>query len=1145
MGYAGAGKSAILEAAKEAWEASGYRVYGLSPFGKAAENLQKKGIPSQTLHKFLKSYHNGRSHYHVKSVLVLDEAGSVDVTRFQEFLAAVEHLGVKAVVVGDGAQTQPIEAGAAFRLVTSRMGLRKIETVVRQKETWQREASRLFGTYETRQALQMYQDRGHVQFVEEKIPDLQGLMAQEKHREIVECYNLSRRLCGNIYHKISEEAESKNLSSQETFVFLKKHQDYAVFKHWQTLRRSASDSILSHLEDCRPLMKELGVDPLKFAGQFVQRDRDVSSQNTQASQLVKFWNLPTPDPETLPHQCEVRAETKKEMVRQWAVSLKEFPDQSHVMLTYTNRDTASLNHEARHLMKQQRVVSLEEYVCTLRREDKDDFGRIVVTEEQKPFARGDQIVFTRNDNSLNVKNGTLGTIEEINSRKIRVKLEGEERHVSFALRLYPYFDYGWAVTIIKSQGITADRVFKLATYEENRNLAYVGMTRHHLSLKVFGSKLDFWRNDVFLDRLSSSKEKLLGLDYISQEEAARRLQPSHSKLAQALEKLGHQMDAIEFISRKGWERIAERFLGQTPRKENIQIPQESLEEAKRARLMGVHPGKISLKEKIVLKSAVLQQAGKLPPKTLTEAEMTAVFHPEPTAPVSPALSLKSGKMPHTFLSPTTPSPSPEQTTEKPQRRFAPDPQPLYRVEDVRRNLTSYSVEYLCTHLLGNSNPHLSNKRQLRYGKSGSLAITLTGKKMGMWHDFERGEGGDLFQLVQRERGGEFKEALAYVAEALRISPEHLLPRPTLSQKDDDTLKEERRRQKVQNLCNATIPLQGTLAETYLRKHRGIRGTLPADLQFIKSHYNYIAGKSFPVLAALARNKTGKVTGVQLVFLDRWTGQKAKADLTKQSVGSFIGSPVQIQKGSGVIFLAEGVETALSLKEAGLKGDIYATLSVSNIQGMGAFLQDKSRPVVICADADAENSPARKTVEEAASFLKDQGLAVSVIRPDLTKGDFNDILRKEGISAVQAYFRDYLKDGPELTSKASQPKVPTSPPSHSPYWEEEFKKQYLAAHPERATQKTITPSQSTPLTPSQIIGKFKFLTEQINTLENKSIVERLTKERNSLVAFILQDNTLMTRIRLRDNTVATHIAQIADSLKKQQERTINQKIELER
>ncbi len=402
-----------------------------------------------------------------------------------------------------------------------------------------------------------------------------------------------------------------------------------------------------------------------------------------------------------------------------------------------------------------------------------------------------------------------------------------------------------------------------------------------------------------------------------------------------------------------------------------------------------------------------------------------------------------------------------------------------------------------------------------------------------------------FNWCSGERGGEFKEALAYVAEALRISPERPLARPILPQQDDDALKEERRRQKVQKLCNTATPLQGTLAETYLRRHRGIRGILPADLQFIKSHYNFVAGKSFPAMAALARDKTGKVTGVQLVFLDRWTGQKAKADLTKQSVGSFIGCPVQIQKGTGAIFLAEGVETALSLKETGLKGDIYATLSVSNIQGMGDFLQDKSRPIVICADADAENSPARKTVEEAMSFLKDQGFTVSVIRPEQSKGDFNDILRKEGIQAVQAYFRDYLKDALTLAPNASQSKIKTSSLSLPSHWEEEFKKQYLAIHPERAMKISNNPSQSKPLTPQQMIGKFKFLTEQINTLENKGIIERLTKERNSLGISILQDNILMTRIRLRDSSVAIQIAALNDSLKKQQETRMSQKFELAR
>ena len=95
------------------------------------------------------------------------------------------------------------------------------------------------------------------------------------------------------------------------------------------------------------------------------------------------------------------------------------------------------------------------------------------------------------------------------------------------------------------------------------------------------------------------------------------------------------------------------------------------------------------------------------------------------------------------------------------------------------------------------------------------------------------------------------------------------------------------------------------------------------------------------------------------------------------------------------------------------------------------------------------------------------------------------------------------------------------------------------------QKKTIPSQSTPLTPPQVIGKFKFLTEQINTLENKGIIERLTKERNNLVTSILQDNTLMTHIRIRDSSVAIQIAALNDSLKKPQEKNISQKFELER
>ena len=514
VGYAGAGKTTALEAAKEIWEEDGYKVYGLAPTGRAAQNLAQSGIASQTLYKFLKSHKEGRCQYKAKSVLVLDEAGMVDTSRFDEFLQAVDDLKVKAVIVGDGAQLQPVEAGPAFRLVTQKIGSSHLEKVIRQQEAWQQEATKHFGILKTREALQAYHQKGYVQFIKEKEIPITELVETRNHAKIVETYNLSRRMVGNIYHSMVEDIKEQNPEKKDHHILISSHEDYSLYQEWRDIKMTSAHYMKRNLDASRPYMKELGVDPQHFTEQFVDKDKILKEQRLEATNLVRQWQLPQLDPHQKRHVCELREETKKALIQEWYLSFKENPQKSHIIMAYSKADTAKLNEEARALMKQDGIVAKEEYLLTIHKEDEDDFGDKIVTKEEKHFAKGDRILFLRNDNGLGVKNGTLGTILEIDRNNIKAKLDATDTIVSFAPRLYPYFDQGWAANIHKSQGVTVDRAFLLATHETFRNLAYVGMTRHREFVKVFGSNLDFWREEIFLKRLSSSQEKLSSLDYI-------------------------------------------------------------------------------------------------------------------------------------------------------------------------------------------------------------------------------------------------------------------------------------------------------------------------------------------------------------------------------------------------------------------------------------------------------------------------------------------------------------------------------------------------------------------------------------------------------------------------------------------------------
>ena len=178
VGFAGAGKSTLLEAANVAWTAAGHRVVGAALAGKAAEGLQQSsGIASRTLASWEHAWAAGRDQLAKGDVFVIDEAGMVSSKQMARVVSAVKAAGAKIVLVGDAMQLQPIEAGAAFRAITERIGYFELGGIRRQKDAWAQEASRQLARGQVRAALDAYRAHDAIREPTDRVDAARAIVA--------------------------------------------------------------------------------------------------------------------------------------------------------------------------------------------------------------------------------------------------------------------------------------------------------------------------------------------------------------------------------------------------------------------------------------------------------------------------------------------------------------------------------------------------------------------------------------------------------------------------------------------------------------------------------------------------------------------------------------------------------------------------------------------------------------------------------------------------------------------------------------------------------------------------------------------------------------------------------------------------------
>lgn len=177
VGLAGAGKSTLLATARDAWARQGVTVHGAALAGKAAEELQSaSGIASRTLASLELSWKNGYEPIAKGDVLVIDEAGMIGTRQLARIATKMKDIGAKLVLVGDPDQLQPIEAGTPFRRVVKAQGAAELTEIHRQRQEWQKRASRDLAAGALSKAVDQYRKRNGVTQTRDRASALEALV---------------------------------------------------------------------------------------------------------------------------------------------------------------------------------------------------------------------------------------------------------------------------------------------------------------------------------------------------------------------------------------------------------------------------------------------------------------------------------------------------------------------------------------------------------------------------------------------------------------------------------------------------------------------------------------------------------------------------------------------------------------------------------------------------------------------------------------------------------------------------------------------------------------------------------------------------------------------------------------------------------
>jgi Ti-type conjugative transfer relaxase TraA len=222
---------------------------------------------------------------------------------------------------------------------------------------------------------------------------------------------------------------------------------------------------------------------------------------------------------------------ERQMIRKaidnWASDLNTTDIKQSILLSFTRKAVLKLNIAARDKIKALKEIIGKDYIYPIIRSDNPMFDKKgvklskrlklkaspTIINDKIVLAQNERILFKKKDLNIGVVNGDMATITNINKNHIKAKLDNGKL-IKFKAGQYQHFDYAYALTVHKSQGMSVEKAHVLIESPYwDKHLSYVAMTRHKDKLNLYIDQSKFRDKAALSKQLSRSVQKVNSLNW--------------------------------------------------------------------------------------------------------------------------------------------------------------------------------------------------------------------------------------------------------------------------------------------------------------------------------------------------------------------------------------------------------------------------------------------------------------------------------------------------------------------------------------------------------------------------------------------------------------------------------------------------------